>query len=772
MGQFFEELKRRNVFRVAIAYVIAAWLLIEISATTFPMLRLPEWTATFVTVLLMIGFPVALIFAWAYELTPEGLKKEKDVDRSESITHVTGRKLDFIIIGVLAVALIGVGGFWFMGRDARWARNEAFPRIEEYAEAGDWQAAYVLATKVAAVLPDDPTLAELWGTFSWITTIPSNPPGAKVFRRPYAATDAAWEELGTTPLQDIHFPFGLSLIRLELDGRPPLLRVLGGGVRDKSTLSVEETPYADFVNVNPEHYTLDTDETLPEGKVRVPGWTAGSDGQLIEFREFFIGRYEVTNREFKTFVDAGGYRRRDLWEHDFVQDGQAIPWEEAMALLMDKTGRPGPGSWAAGGYPDGEDDYPVAGVSWYEAATYARFVGQELPSVHHWRRAFSSGTLPWMLPASNLDGDALAPVGQFQGVGWTGTFDMLGNVREWCLNSTGDQRVILGGGWNEAYYMAAQTISDPGSMPPLDRSATNGFRLAITGDNSITAQWAQQPVPEPIDIPHEVPASDEVFAVYLNNYDYDPTPLNATIEATESARYWTRERISFDAVYEGERITLYLYLPRGEFSGYQTIIFWPGAGALWLESFDQARMPLDFALKNGRAVAFPVYKDTFDRRLPKRPSRTTIARRDLRIQQVKDLRRTIDYLESRADIDAGSLAFYGHSWGGYIGGLVLAVEPRLRVGILNQAGLGSGALPEIDVVHYLPRVNVPVLQFNGRFDTDFRLETSAKPFFALLGTPLADKKHVVEPTAHFAPQPVVIGETLNWLDKYLGPPNH
>jgi len=100
------ELRQRNVIRVAIAYAIAAWLLIEISATTFPMLRLPEWTATFVTVLLMIGFPVALIFAWAFELTPEGLKRDKDVDRSQSITHSTGRRLDFIIIGAMAVALL------------------------------------------------------------------------------------------------------------------------------------------------------------------------------------------------------------------------------------------------------------------------------------------------------------------------------------------------------------------------------------------------------------------------------------------------------------------------------------------------------------------------------------------------------------------------------------------------------------------------------------------------------------------------------------------
>jgi TolB-like protein/Tfp pilus assembly protein PilF len=107
---FFKELKRRNVIRVAIAYAVAAWLLIEITATTFPILKLPDWSVTLVTVLVLIGFPLALILAWAFELTPEGLKKEKDVVRSESITHVTGRKLDFAIIAALAAALVFFAG--------------------------------------------------------------------------------------------------------------------------------------------------------------------------------------------------------------------------------------------------------------------------------------------------------------------------------------------------------------------------------------------------------------------------------------------------------------------------------------------------------------------------------------------------------------------------------------------------------------------------------------------------------------------------------------
>jgi TolB-like protein/Flp pilus assembly protein TadD len=110
MGQFFEELKRRNVFRVAIAYVIVAWLILQVGDALAPALRLPDWVNTLLAFFLILGLPIALIFAWAFELTPEGLKREKDVDRSESITHITGRKFDFIIIGTMAVALIYFAG--------------------------------------------------------------------------------------------------------------------------------------------------------------------------------------------------------------------------------------------------------------------------------------------------------------------------------------------------------------------------------------------------------------------------------------------------------------------------------------------------------------------------------------------------------------------------------------------------------------------------------------------------------------------------------------
>ena len=84
------ELKRRNVFRVGVAYAIVAWLLIEVASVIMPALHLPDWALTLLVVLVVAGFPLALIVAWAFELTPEGLKRESAVDPDESITHVHG----------------------------------------------------------------------------------------------------------------------------------------------------------------------------------------------------------------------------------------------------------------------------------------------------------------------------------------------------------------------------------------------------------------------------------------------------------------------------------------------------------------------------------------------------------------------------------------------------------------------------------------------------------------------------------------------------------
>ncbi len=112
---FLRELRRRNVIRVAAAYAIVAWLLIEVASIVLPTFKAPDWIMSVFTFFVALGFPLALIFAWAFELTPEGLKRERDVDRAASIVSRTGRKVDFVIIAVLSVAVksrvLGILGF-------------------------------------------------------------------------------------------------------------------------------------------------------------------------------------------------------------------------------------------------------------------------------------------------------------------------------------------------------------------------------------------------------------------------------------------------------------------------------------------------------------------------------------------------------------------------------------------------------------------------------------------------------------------------------------
>jgi len=125
---FFAELKRRNVIKVTLAYLIVSWLLLQISDTLVPALRLPEWFHSGVAFVLILGFPLALIFAWAFEMTPEGLKKEKEIDRSESIAKITGQKLNYTIIGLLVLAL----GYFIW--ESRFDDNDVNPGQDRLAE--------------------------------------------------------------------------------------------------------------------------------------------------------------------------------------------------------------------------------------------------------------------------------------------------------------------------------------------------------------------------------------------------------------------------------------------------------------------------------------------------------------------------------------------------------------------------------------------------------------------------------------------------------------
>jgi dienelactone hydrolase len=704
----------------------------------------------------------------------KGLLKGDDVARSAPAPNApakarlgTTRITAYVATAVVAAG-VGAGLIWFLGRDPAgdWLQQTAIPRIEAAIDAGDWETAYALTKEAEARVPADRNIPDLWKRLSWRVDILTEPAGAKVFRRAYDARQDQWEELGTTPINDRRIPLGMSRLRLEREGYVTIERLIGSGIPLGDELPRPDQVDLAFANI-PGTMKLDTPGTLPAGKVRVPGWSEFVGGEQAQFNDFFIDRTEVTNAAFKAFVEAGGYQNPGYWE-PIVRNGRTIAFEKAMAMFVDTTGRPGPSTWEAGDYPEDQTDFPVSGVSWYEAAAYARFMRQELPTTYHWRRAFDGASLRWQLPAANLDGSEPRAVTGSNSMSYVGALDLAGNVREWTANEQDGERMILGASYNDAVNVAMNTTL---SAPALDRSPSNGFRLAIMRDEPQVAGRARAAlVPLLPQLSWPKPVSDELFGAYSRAFAYTKTPLNVRLEESETARVWTRQRITFDAAYGGERMMLYLYLPTNGAAPYQTVMLWPGSNAALYASIEQLGMRLDFVLKSGRAVAFPVFKGMIERGNGRfiNAIAEPIAYRDLTIQQVKDLRRSIDYLETRSDIDPKSIAYFGHSWGGTSGPVALSQEPRINAAIFYLGFIFPMLEPEIDSINALPRVTVPTLLLNGEFDS-VPLENT-QHFFALLGTQAADKKHVIAQGGHFVRQDVLVRETLDWLDKYLGTP--
>jgi cephalosporin-C deacetylase-like acetyl esterase len=167
-----------------------------------------------------------------------------------------------------------------------------------------------------------------------------------------------------------------------------------------------------------------------------------------------------------------------------------------------------------------------------------------------------------------------------------------------------------------------------------------------------------------------------------------------------------------------------------------------------------------------------VYKSTYERgdEVHSDHPSTTNRWRDHMIVWSKDLGRSIDYLETRSEIDKDKIYYQGLSWGGAVGAILPAVESRIKLCLLLSPGFNlQKALPEADQINFAPRIKVPVLMINGRFDFFYPVETSQAPMFRFLGTPKENKRQIIYDAGHNLPRHEMIKESLDWLDRYLGP---
>ncbi len=663
-----------------------------------------------------------------------------------------------LLAGAAGLVVLGWGG-WALLRgvlDRQWVQSTGIPEMIRLTTAAENDSAFDVALRIQAIAPDDTTLLKYLPRISRKAVFESEPAGATVWRAAFPDT-TDWRLIGTTPTDSVLVPLRTGLFRIEKPGYRTDWRI---GVRPSPTLLEPVSGDTSFVR-------------LDGGEFRA--FLVGSDNATpLTLKEYAMSRYEVTNREYKRFVDAGGYRDTLWWTEPVADAGRPLTRVQALARFVDRTGRPGPATWEGGDYPSGQADYPVGGVSWYEAMAYAKWAKASLPTVYHWAHAATVNHSRFIVSASNLNTKGPLPVGRLRGVTFGGLSDMAGNVREWIANDAGNgQRYILGGGWSDQPY----GFVDAYAQPPLDRQAINGIRLARYDESDLQLAASRATIARAFtDFSKVTPVSDVVFSSFRRAFDYDPIPLDAKVEIRDTTpEHWIQERVSFTAAYGGERMSAWVYRPKVGKGPFQTVLYYPGSGVLSERSSATAREDrfAEFVVRSGRIWVLPILKSTYERgdSLHSDIPTPTIDWREHVVMWTKDVRRTLDYLSTRPDVDSARFGYFGSSWGGYMGAIVPAVEPRLRASVLNVAGLTmERARDEVDAVNFLPRVRIPTLMLNGKYDFFFPLTTSQVHFFRFLGSPAGAKKHLVYEGGHDVPRTELIGETLSWYDRHLGVP--
>ena len=653
----------------------------------------------------------------------------------------------------VGLVLAMVGTWWFAAehRERPSAALEEIAQINRLIESEAYPEAYRLAKSLVKRSPESQGLAEIWPKITTKVAVRSEPEGASLEVRDYANPDEVLLALNAVSGQEVEIPRGLMRWKLSAPGCRTLESAQPAG------------PKMAFV--------LARVADLPEEMVAIPSgvaraWITGMDPiESVQLEGYLIDRHEVTNRRFKAFVDAGGYQRREFWKQPFRKEGASLTWEEAMTLFHDATGRPGPAAWEFGTYARGQDEYPVGGVSWYEAAAYAEFAGKSLPTIFHWVRAASTEIPSAIVARSNFGGKAPSPVGASGGMSAYGVYDMAGNMREWLWNASGEMRHILGGAWNDPTYL----FTSAGIRAPLDRSLENGFRCVGYKDGKLPNKTSEPVLLSHRNYDREQPVSDELYRIFLNQFSYDAAALDVRVESTDETPDWRHELLSVAAAYGNERLPLHVYIPKNSSPPFQPLVEFPSSMAV-ISAESSTPRPTDYLIKSGKVVILPVYKGTYGRRegmTTTWPS-DTHKHSEFVIKQVKDFRRAVDYAISRPDFEAERLAYFGTSWGGRMGAIIPAVEKRVKVAVLISGGLPAGrALPEVDALNFVTRVTVPVLMVNGRQDPIQQLQTAQLPMFRLLGSPLAQKRHLIFETGHGPyPRNLMIKEVLDWLDRY------
>ena len=723
------------------------------------------------------------------------LKKLKGI--SESSAERSGKKsfadlfkkpkivisASMVIILLIIIALIP----WYQLRERQQAK-ELLPRIENLVKDRNYFAAYQLALEAEKYLQDDSTFIRLIPGFADFLTVSSDPEGVKVYLKRFDPNPGdripVREYAGVTPINDLRVVRGGYKVYLEKEGFVPCERVFSSPyafehVSRSNDVSLE-------VNMLPQEKAVKNMVFVPGGKYSLVSWDAPASDE-VSLDDYYIDKYEVSNRDFKSFIDAGGYSKPQYWIYPFIKDGKVLSREEAISQFTDRTGLPGPRHWVNQEFPEGKSNYPVTNVSWYEAAAYAEFAGKILPTVFQWEKAARNGAyqiydlvMPWglktpnenILQRANFEGNGTVAVDSFEfGISPFGCYNMAGNVKEWCLNDVNDSHVATGGSWHDPVYSFAYFAVYPGFY---SENGT-GFRCVRTAE-PVTGQQGAMKINLEKRIPVYKPVDEKTYEAFLTQYKYDKKPLDPeVVERTETAD-WVKEKVTFSGL-DNDRIIAYLFLPKRAAKPYQCLQWIPHSGVIngSQRTDESAEFFLGPQIKAGRAILAVVPEGAIGR--PRKPGYEwpgieTVKYREQVIRYAIEFRLGLDYLATRSDIDMDRIAFIGTSWGATNTGIIIAaIESRYRSVIFAAGGIHRSAirmLPEVNPINFASHIKPPKLLLNGKYDEAFPPETEALPFYKLLREPkqlsLVESGHVPQLEQRV---PII----NKWLDDTLGPVN-
>lgn len=690
-------------------------------------------------------------------------------------------------IGGTAILLIllGFGGYFYRAsRNSAWA-SEQYSKVNQLAKERRFFEAYDIAQEVMPNLPEG-VMDSVLPIFADELSVTSNESGASVFLTRYTRDGTAKREfIGLVPISKKRIARGEYILEVEKEGFGPFRRTISGNPEVYWDLTFNPPPTSVDARLFPSDEIPQNMVFVPGGDYRLTSWRKPTNSPA-RLGDYFIDRYEVSNREYKEFVAAGGYVRREFWKQPFIRDGKTIEWESAIVELRDKTGMPGPRSWIGQSFPEGRGDHPVTDITWHEAAAYAEFRGKSLPSIFQWEKAARNGALtqsadeimPWGYfdPAGGTEGraniasrDSVPVTANEFGMSPFGCYNMAGNVAEWCFNETDEGYATAGGSWGDPSYTFGSIASFPGTYT----SNKLGFRCVknLVPDGPHRSRFEEQKA-----VPVYTPVGLAEFSSFRRLYRYDKSLSTGRVIETVDAPEWRREKLEFSGANDSLAIG-YLYLPKNAKAPYQVIAYLP-AGDVYggfstlpthVETFASSQ------IKAGRAVFAVVLRGFIGREHPpghKPPAIDSIRYRDEAVTDVRDIQRGLDYLETRPDMDMSKLSFWGYSAGAEFGVIVAALDPRFRSAVFMADGLSllnQKKAPEVNIANFAPYIRIPKLLINGRYDEQYSWRLETEPLIRLLREP---KQLVQYDGGHTPPQEIAIPAISRFLDEHLGPVAH